>query len=193
MSKTIKELADALGVSKTAVRKYMTPEFRCEHVETTGNGVITIDSDGCKLIAMHLQRTEKLAESTENKMPETEETTENLVIPRVVWDALQAQLQAKDKQISDLTNLVDQAQRLHAGSLQQMLPDGSEVPSSEAIEVVQEAATASVPDEKEILQGFLQDAKKEIEALNAEKAQTQEAVIQGLSWREIIRLKLKGK
>lgn len=141
MSKTIKELADALGVSKTAVRKYMTPEFRCEHVETTGNGVITIDSDGCKLIAMHLQRTEKLAETTENEIPETAETTENsenLVIPRVVWDALQAQLQeqnrqlaAKDKQISDLTEAVkSQAQSINAdrhnelaGTMKELLPD----------------------------------------------------------------------
>ncbi len=87
MNKTIKELADALGVSKTAVRKYMTPEFRSEHVKTTENGVITIDSDGCKLVAMHLQRTEKLTETTANQFPETPEfrsehvkTTENGVI-----------------------------------------------------------------------------------------------------------------
>lgn len=141
MNKTIKELADALGVSKTAVRKYMTEEFRCEHTETNRNGVITIDSDGCKLIAMHLGRTEKLAESTENKIPEAEKTTENpenLVIPRVVWDALQEQLKvkdlqieekdrqlaAKDQQILNLTQLADHAQKLHAGSLQQLLPDG---------------------------------------------------------------------
>lgn len=134
MNKTIKELADALGVSKTAVRKYMTEEFRCEHTETNRNGVITIDSEGCKLIAMHLGRTEKLAESTENKIPEAEETPENhenLVIPRVVWDALQEQLKekdrqlaAKDQQILNLTQLADHAQKLHAGSLQQLLPDG---------------------------------------------------------------------
>ena len=77
MNRTIKELADALGVSKTAVRKYMTPEFRSEHVKTTENGVITIDSDGCKLVAMHLQRTEKLTEITANQFPETPETTAN--------------------------------------------------------------------------------------------------------------------
>ena len=134
--RTIKELADALGVSKTAVRKYMTPEFRCEHVKTTGNGVITIDSEGCKLIAMHLERTEKLAETTANKIPETAETTannENIVIPRVVWDALQEQLRSKDQQIKDLTETVkSQAQSINAdrqnalaGTMQQLLPNNN--------------------------------------------------------------------
>lgn len=139
---TIKELADALGVSKTAVRKYMTEEFRCEHTETSHKGLITIDSDGCKLIAMHLGRTEKLAESTENKIPETAETpenSENLVIPRAVWDALNEQLKekdrqlaAKDKQIGDLTEAVkSQAQSINAdrhnelaGTMKGLLPDG---------------------------------------------------------------------
>lgn len=166
MSKTIKELADALGVSKTAVRKYMTPEFRCEHVETTGNGVITIDSDGCKLIAMHLQRTEKLAESTENKIPETAEITENLenlVIPRVVWGALQEQLVAKDKQIENLQAelaeerkhsrelidrvavLAEQAQALHAGTIKTQLPAGD---SEEELAVATDVAPNPEPEQR---------------------------------------------
>lgn len=162
MSKTIKELADALGVSKTAVRKYMTPEFRCEHTETNRNGVITIDSDGCKLIAESLGRTEKLAEFTENEIPETAETTENsenLVIPRVVWDALQAQLVAKDKQIENLTEAVKSqaqgingAQALHAGTMKELLPEAS-AEASEIIETVREETVVHVkPVDPEPLQ-----------------------------------------
>ncbi len=141
--RTIKQLADALGVSKTAVRKYMTPDFRDEYTETNQNGVITITPDGCKLIAMHLGRTEKLTESTENKVPETEETSENMVIPRVVWDALQAQLAAKDEQLAakdqQIANLTDalksQAQSINAarhnelaGTLQHQLAAPAPVP-----------------------------------------------------------------
>lgn len=35
MSKTIKELADEFGVSKTAIRKKLTEEFRSKWVETS--------------------------------------------------------------------------------------------------------------------------------------------------------------
>ncbi len=51
MRRTIKQLADELGVSKTAIRKYMTEDFRSNHVETNRNGVFTIDSAGCAHIA----------------------------------------------------------------------------------------------------------------------------------------------
>ena len=35
---TIRELAEALGCSKAAIRKHMTEEFRAEYTETAGNG-----------------------------------------------------------------------------------------------------------------------------------------------------------
>ena len=140
MNKTIKELADVLGVSKTAVRKYMTPEFRSEHVKTTENGVITIDSDGCKLVAMHLQRTEKLTETTANQFPETPETTETVLIAMLQseLDHKNEQLQVKDQQIAELNarlaemssalvlaqQTAQAAQALHAGTIQQQLTDG---------------------------------------------------------------------
>ncbi|MBQ2106835.1 MAG: hypothetical protein II253_07965 [Lachnospiraceae bacterium] len=196
--RTIKELADALGVSKTAVRKYMTPEFRCEHVETTENGVITIDSDGCKLIAMHLQRTEKLSETSENQIPETAKTTENMVIPRVVWESLQEQLKSKDQQIDNLTRLLDQEQHLHAGSLQKSLPESSMSSGGvqETVEYVQtedvlkssQEISSTVPNETELLKGFLRDAKEEIKVLNTEKAQRQEEFVRNLSFSEKLKM-----
>lgn len=43
MSKTIKEIADELGVSKTAIRNKLTDEFRTKWVQTsTANGVQTL-------------------------------------------------------------------------------------------------------------------------------------------------------
>lgn len=51
MEKTIKQLADDLGVSKTAVRKYMDEAFRAEHTQTAPGNIITIDEIGCRKIA----------------------------------------------------------------------------------------------------------------------------------------------
>ena len=52
MSLTIKELADDLGVSKTAIRKYFTPEFRDKYV-IEEQGVLYIRNDGVNLIKNH--------------------------------------------------------------------------------------------------------------------------------------------
>lgn len=45
MEKTIKQIADELGISKTALRKYMTPAFRNDYV-TERNGVLYISENG---------------------------------------------------------------------------------------------------------------------------------------------------
>ena len=71
MSMTVKQLADSLGVTKTAIRKRFTEDFRANHLQTTANGVIIISDEGCKLIAETLQ-------TTANQIPQTAETvTEN--------------------------------------------------------------------------------------------------------------------
>lgn len=165
---TIKELADKLGVSKTAVRKHMTPEFRCKHTETDRNGVITIDPAGCKLIAETMGRNEKLSESTENKIPETPENTEN-----PLYAILRAELAAKNQQIdekdrlieqlrkdladerqhshglaSELARLADQAQHLHAGSIKKQLGAGEPVSQNEVV------VDASEPEQKKRRGGF---------------------------------------
>ena len=133
MSKTIKQLADELHVSKTAIRKKMDsiPDFRKNHTETTANGVITISPEGCKLIAETLQ-------IIANSIPQTAEIT----IPLDVWRTLQAQLdektsqlESKDLQIFGLqkqnealtaalentTSSLQASQALHAGTIQQNL------------------------------------------------------------------------
>lgn len=140
---TIKELADALGVSKTAIRRRMTEDFRREHVETDRNGVITISARGCELIAESMGTVPETAESTGNQMPETGGNTGNITIPASVLAMLEeqlrqkdAQLATKDQQIADLTatlraqaESLQAAQALHAGTMQQALPDGRETPA----------------------------------------------------------------
>lgn len=135
MSMTIKELADQLGVSKTAVRKYMDEDFRREHTATNRNGVITIDSDGCALIAKFMGKQWEKSESTENAPPKTDENTEiqqlrdEVAFLREQLRAKDRQLDARDKHIADLTEAVkaqalgiNGAQALHAGTMKQIEP-----------------------------------------------------------------------
>lgn len=152
MSKTIKELADSLGVSKTAIRKYLTPEFRAAHTANqTGNSIV-IDDEGCKLIAETFRKPaesfRKPPQTTANLEPET---TGNLVSGDVVAllqstiAALQQQLEVKDRQIADLTETVktqaaslQAAQALHAGTMHQMMLN----PGEEPVEARQEPVEA---------------------------------------------------
>lgn len=137
--KTIKELADELGCSKTAIRKYMDEDFRITYTARAANGVIVITPEGCKLIAESLR---KPLETTGNQFAET---TGNQGLQAEV-EFLREQLRAKDRQIeaqqqqiSSLTASLDHttaalqeaqasvqaAQALHAGTIKtQMLPDG---------------------------------------------------------------------
>ena len=146
--KTIKELADELGVSKTAVRKHMTEDFRAAHTANLPGNLIGIDEEGCKLLAESLRKPQKL---TANQFPETPETTENPGLQAEVAflreqllakdrqleakdrqiEAQQAQLATKETEILNLTAALENttkslhaAQALHAGTMQAQLEAG---------------------------------------------------------------------
>lgn len=143
--KTIKELADELGVSKTAVRKYMTPEFREVHTQTTTGNVIEIDEEGCKLLAETIK---KPTETSGNQLPQTPENPglqEEIAFLRAQVEAKDRQLEAKDRQLEqkdkqleakdtqiagltaaleNTTASLQAAQALHAGTIKtQLLPE----------------------------------------------------------------------
>lgn len=112
MSMTIKELADSLGISKTAIRKRFTDDFRAAHIRTDEKGTIYIDEQGCLEIAATavtptnpFAETEETAETNSgNDCGNPEETAANneeplLEILRTSIAALQEQLAAKDEQI----------------------------------------------------------------------------------------------
>lgn len=124
MGKTIKQLADALGVSKTAIRNYMDDDFRAKYTAKDDKGVITITTDGCKLLSENIG---KQAENTGKNAPETE----LLTIPRSVLNMMENQiehLQAElsierqhSRELSDrLATLADQEQHLHASTMKQL-------------------------------------------------------------------------
>ena len=140
MSKTIRELADELGVSKTAVRKYMTEDFRAQHTANLLGNIIQIDEDGCKLIAESLR---KPSATGGNSIPET---TENQGLRDEVaflrgqleakvrqLEAQLAQLATKETEILNLTAALENttkslhaAQALHAGTMQAQLGAGEQ-------------------------------------------------------------------
>ena len=144
MSMTIRELAEGLGVSKTAVRKHMSEDFREKHTKTE-NGIIIIDDEGCKLVAENLRKPLQTPQTNAGKIAETSENTANGIsdnVLKVLQDTistLQEQLKVKDSQIEaqqtqiaqltealqNTTNSLTAAQALHAGSLKQLM-DGSE-------------------------------------------------------------------
>ena len=127
--KTIKEIADERGVSKTAVRNHLTDEFRKTYVHWVC-GVIHIDETGEKLIKASFN------EGDEKKAPQTSLHHNFAVVcgeNSMLVSELKEQLHIKDKQIleqqeniRDLTKALENttkslqaAQTLHAGTMQQ--------------------------------------------------------------------------
>ena len=139
--KTIKQIADEIGVSKTAVRKKIPPEVRAKFAQT-GNHVIWISPEDEKLIKSAFsdrEQGEEFAVVSANQFPQVSGQVS------AMFALLQEQLQVKDGQIADLTKSnADQqqsireltaalenttaslqaAQALHAGTMQHQLTDG---------------------------------------------------------------------
>lgn len=117
--KTIKQLADELGVSKTAIRKRLTSEFRTNYVETTENGVLVITANGCAIIAETLQ-------TSANPTPETPETEvsgsaqETIAFLMRQCEEKDRQIEALTKALSDAQKLTDQAQQLQAKQVMEL-------------------------------------------------------------------------
>ena len=114
--KTIKELADEFNVSKQAVRKRLTEEFRANHVETvTSNGVKTlvVTYTGYMLLKQHFTTSNVTGN---DKVTDTSNPTAgDLSVVKILEQQLfvkDKQLENKDSQISQMQNLLDQQQRL---------------------------------------------------------------------------------
>lgn len=128
MGMTVKQLADKLGVSKTAVRKRFTDEFREQHIQSV-DGILIIDENGCKLIAESLKTNAypilETSESNANQIPESAETipktseiSSNSLLQSTIdmmqntIETLQGQLATKDQQIEALTAALSNAQQI---------------------------------------------------------------------------------
>ncbi|HDT8866121.1 TPA: hypothetical protein REA03_003068, partial [Listeria monocytogenes] len=112
---TIKQLAEEIGVSKTAITKKITPEMKTKYFAKNGNRFV-INENGQKAIKVLFDKEFKEKSKTENEnQTETETKTDN----REVFDLLKEELhkkddylKEKDKQIEQLQKLVEQQQIL---------------------------------------------------------------------------------
>jgi len=163
MAKTIREIADELGVSKTAVSKQIANLGLRSSLRKNGNQ-FAIENQQEKLIKMAFQKNRQRDSMAENAVSDEQSQTKNanqsqtanhevcdlVGVLQTTVDTLQAQLAVKDEQIRELNARLAEcstallaaqetaraAQALHAGTIQQQLSDG------------EDRAAASVPDEQ---------------------------------------------
>ena len=131
--KTIRQIADEIGVSKTAVNKQIANLGLRSGLRKNGNQ-FAIDEHQEALIKQAFS--EKSQTETENQS-QTKMQTENhevgdlVCVLQATIDTLQGQLEVKDRQIAKLTEALVAAQQtaaaaqaLHAGTMKQQLLSG---------------------------------------------------------------------
>ena len=107
--KPIKQIADEIGVSKTAVRNKMTDEIKTKFSETV-SGVVFISKKGELLIKS------AFINKIQHNSPETEFAEFSETVSALV-SVLQAELEIKNKQIEELTATIKiQAESINAAN-----------------------------------------------------------------------------
>lgn len=112
MGKTIKQIADELGVSKTSVRKKIDNLGLRSSLQSNGNH-FSINEEQEELIKAAFKGNKSQTKS-EAKAQTESETVSNLI------SILQEELARKDAQIENLQKLLDQEQQLHMHTKQQL-------------------------------------------------------------------------
>ena len=131
--KTIRQIADEIGVSKTAVNKQIANLGLRSGLRKNGNQ-FAIDEHQEALIKEAFS--EKSQTEIENQTPtktqtENHEVSDLVCVLQATIDTLHGQLEVKDRQIEKLTEALVAAQQtaaaaqaLHAGTIQQQLLTG---------------------------------------------------------------------
>lgn len=125
--KTIKQIADELGVSKTAVRKKIENLGLQSSLRKNGNQ-FAIDEIQEKLIKQAFSGNETETKNANQSQTENHEVSDLVSVLQTTISVLKAELEAKDRQIEKLQMLLDQEQQLHALTVQQIkaLPEQKE-------------------------------------------------------------------
>jgi biotin operon repressor len=127
--KTIRQIADEIGVSKTAVNKQIANLGLRSGLRKNGNQ-FAIDEHQEALIKQAFS--EKSQTEIENQsQTENHEVGDLVCVLQATIDTLQGQLEVKDRQIAKLTEALVAAQQtaaaaqaLHAGTMKQQLLSG---------------------------------------------------------------------
>lgn len=136
--KTIKELADEIGVSKTAVRKKIANLGLLEKLQTNGNQFV-VDNKQETLIKSAFIKKANRKPQTKKTANQVSENSETLQLVSDLVSTLKEQLQEKDKQIEEqqrsikeLTTALENttaslktSQALHIGTMQQSFMNNS--------------------------------------------------------------------
>lgn len=111
MAKTIKQIADEIGVSKQAVhqkRKSKALSTALQPFTTTVDGIVYISVDGEKLIKQAFAREDRKQECKQER-----KQVDGLFTPEtVLYDMLKRELEIKNKQIEELNERLAESQKL---------------------------------------------------------------------------------
>ena len=148
--KTIRQIADEIGVSKQAVYKRYKGKLYtvCAPYAHTEQGVLYLSEQAETLIKQDFLRD---TERSIGAMPEQSQEAGVVAILQATIDTLQGQLSVKDKQIEELNarlaevssalvvaqQTAQAAQALHAGTIRQQLTDGEDDPNQQGQTVEQ--------------------------------------------------------
>ncbi len=146
--KTIRQIADEIGVSKQAVYKRYKGKLHtvCAPYAHTEQGVLYLSEQAETLIKQDFLRdgcpngshTDTHTERSIGAVPEQSQEDSVVAVLQATIDTLQGQLEVKDRQIEKLTEALVAAQKtaaaaqaLHAGTIQQQLTAGELEPKLE--------------------------------------------------------------
>lgn len=137
MRYSIKEIADTVGVSKTAVRKKIEKLGLQTELLKNGNK-ITVDENVAKQIITAFDRPTENETQTEFANQNDNEFSKVIEILQAELESKNKQLASKDRQIEDLTRALENTtaslqaeQALHAGTMQKQLSSGEEPEQAE--------------------------------------------------------------
>ena len=139
--KTIRQIADELGVSKQAVYKRFKGKLHtvCAPYAHTEQGVLYLEERGETLIKQDFLQgdrsigahTDTHTECSNGAVLEQGQQADLMAVLQATIDTLQGQLEVKDRQIEQLTSALVAAQQtaaaaqaLHAGTMKQQLLSG---------------------------------------------------------------------
>lgn len=159
MAKTIKQIADEIGVSKqTVYKRYKGKLYTvCAPYAHTEQGVLYIEEQGETLIKQDFLQKEcsigahtyAHTERSNGAVLEQSENAGVVAVLQTTIDTLQGQLAIKDKQIEELNarlaevssalvaaqQTAQAAQALHAGTIQQQLTSGEDQREEDEVKV----------------------------------------------------------
>ena len=133
MAKTIRQIADEIGVSKTAVSKQIANLGLRSGLRKNGNQFAIDEQQEALIKQAFFEKTKTEIENQSQTKTQTEnhEVGDLVCVLRATIDTLQGQLEVKDRQIEKLTEALVAAQQtaaaaqaLHAGTIQQQLLTG---------------------------------------------------------------------